>query len=86
MGETGVLNNPLRFPDEFVRHKILDLLGDLVLLGKPLLAHIVAMRAGHELHTRLVQAILESPDSWELITEPTPTPVVAKVAQPLLSR
>jgi UDP-3-O-[3-hydroxymyristoyl] N-acetylglucosamine deacetylase len=60
LGETGVLNNPLRFPDEFVRHKILDLLGDLVLLGRPLRAHVVALRAGHALHTRLVQAILES--------------------------
>ena len=60
LGETGVLNNPLRFPDEFVRHKILDLLGDLVLLGRPLRAHVVALRAGHALHTRLVQTILES--------------------------
>jgi UDP-3-O-[3-hydroxymyristoyl] N-acetylglucosamine deacetylase len=60
LGETGVLNNPLRFPDEFVRHKVLDLLGDLVLLGRPLRAHVVALRAGHALHTRLVQAILES--------------------------
>ena len=86
LGETGVLNNPLRFPDEFVRHKVLDLLGDLVLLGKPLQAHVVAMRAGHELHTRLVKAILETPDSWELVTEPTPTPVAPNVAQPLLAR
>ena len=86
LGETGVLNNPLRFPDEFVRHKVLDLLGDLVLLGKPLHAHVVAMRAGHELHTRLVQAILGTPDNWELVTEPTPTPIATKVAQPLLAR
>jgi UDP-3-O-[3-hydroxymyristoyl] N-acetylglucosamine deacetylase len=65
LGETGVLNNPLRFPDEFVRHKILDLLGDLVLLGKPLKAHVVALRAGHALHTELVKAILDSPERWE---------------------
>jgi UDP-3-O-[3-hydroxymyristoyl] N-acetylglucosamine deacetylase len=58
LGETDVLNNPLRFPDEFVRHKILDLLGDLVLLGRSLRAHVVATRAGHSLHASLVKAIL----------------------------
>lgn len=73
LGETGVLNNPLRFPDEFVRHKLLDLLGDLVLLGNPLKAHVVATRAGHELHTKLVESILETPESWEFVSEPTPT-------------
>ena len=65
LGEAGVLNNPLRFPDEFVRHKILDLLGDLSLLGRPLLAHVVAVRAGHCLHAQLVRRIIESPDCWE---------------------
>ena len=77
LGETGVLNNPLRFPDEFVRHKILDLLGDLVLLGKPLHAHVVATRAGHEIHTKLVQSILKSKNSWELVTDTTGTTTVA---------
>lgn len=77
LGETGVLNNPLRFPDEFVRHKILDLLGDLVLLGKPLHAHVVATRAGHEIHTKLVQSILKSKNSWELVTDTTATTTVA---------
>ena len=86
LGETGVLNNPLRYPDEFVRHKVLDLLGDLVLLGKPLQAHVVAMRAGHELHTRLVKAILDTPDNWELVTEPAKPPIAPEVAQPLLAR
>jgi len=47
----------LRFPDEFVRHKILDLLGDLACLGRPLLAHIVAVRAGHALHLQLVERL-----------------------------
>ena len=77
LGETGVLNNPLRFPDEFVRHKILDLLGDLVLLGKPLHAHVVATRAGHEIHTKLVQSILKSKNSWEIVTDTTATTTVA---------
>ena len=59
IGEEGVLNGPLRFPDELVRHKILDLLGDLYLLGKPLVGTIIAQGAGHELHLRLVQRIRE---------------------------
>jgi UDP-3-O-[3-hydroxymyristoyl] N-acetylglucosamine deacetylase len=81
VGETGVLNNPLRFPDEFVRHKILDLLGDLVLLGKPILAHVVALRAGHGLHTRLVKAILDSSDTFESAIE-TAVPVATEIAEP----
>lgn len=86
LGETGVLNNPLRFPDEFVRHKILDLLGDLVLLGRPLRAHVVAMRAGHELHTRLVKAILGSKDIWDTATEPIDAVVAAEVTAPAFAR
>ncbi len=86
LGETGVLNNPLRFPDEFVRHKILDLLGDLVLLGRPLRAHVVALRAGHALHTRLVQAILESPDLWDTSPQPMDALVAADVTAPAFAR
>jgi len=77
LGEAGVLNNPLRFPDEFVRHKILDILGDLSLLGRPLLAHIVAVRAGHNLHTQLVRQILASPECWEHVSYPEPAERVA---------
>ncbi len=63
--ETGMLNEePLRFNDEFVRHKILDLLGDFALIGKPVLGHLVANRAGHALHTRFVAGLLESTDYW----------------------
>jgi hypothetical protein len=51
LGETGVLNNALRFEDEFVRHKILDAIGDLALVGYPVIGHLVAHRAGHALHT-----------------------------------
>ena len=57
VGEDGVLNGPLRFPDELVRHKILDLLGDLYLLGKPLVGTIIAHNAGHQLHLQLVHRI-----------------------------
>jgi UDP-3-O-[3-hydroxymyristoyl] N-acetylglucosamine deacetylase len=85
LGETGVLNNPLRFPDEFVRHKILDLLGDLVLLGRPLLAHVVAVRAGHALHTELVKTVLSSSEVWEAVAEPVGMMVPAEVAAPALA-
>ncbi|HLE68131.1 MAG TPA: UDP-3-O-acyl-N-acetylglucosamine deacetylase, partial [Vicinamibacteria bacterium] len=81
-----VLNNPLRFPDEFVRHKILDLLGDLVLLGKPLRAHVVALRAGHALHTRLVKTILESTELRDTAARPIEELVAAEVSAPALAR
>ena len=51
---------PLQFEDEFVRHKILDIVGDLCLLGKPLKAHIIAVRPGHSLNAELSSKILES--------------------------
>jgi len=81
LGEAGVLNNPLRFPDEFVRHKILDILGDLSLLGRPLLAHVVAVRAGHCLHTQLVRRIIESPDCWEQVSYPEPVTAAVPAAK-----
>ncbi|MBP6333771.1 MAG: UDP-3-O-[3-hydroxymyristoyl] N-acetylglucosamine deacetylase [Aminivibrio sp.] len=59
VGETSVsASGGLRFPDEFVRHKILDLLGDLYLLGRPLRARVAALRAGHDLHCRLAEKLL----------------------------
>jgi UDP-3-O-[3-hydroxymyristoyl] N-acetylglucosamine deacetylase len=66
IGDAGVLN-PLRFEDEFVRHKILDAIGDLALLGYPLIGHVVAHRAGHALHTALVTELLEQRDAWMLV-------------------
>ena len=66
VGPDGPLNGPLRFRDEFVRHKILDLLGDLALLGAPLLGRITAVRAGHALHARLMSALLEERRAWTL--------------------
>ncbi|MEE8240596.1 MAG: UDP-3-O-acyl-N-acetylglucosamine deacetylase, partial [Nitrospirales bacterium] len=62
-----VNNSGLRFQDEFVRHKILDLIGDLALLGVPCIGHEVAYRSGHTLHTKLVEAILDQPDKWVLL-------------------
>ena len=58
IGDTGVLN-ALRFEDEFVRHKILDAVGDLALVGHPIVGHVVAHRAGHALHTALASQLLE---------------------------
>lgn len=56
-GQEVQASGGLRFPDEFVRHKVLDLLGDLYLLGMPLRARIVAIRSGHDLHCRLVERL-----------------------------
>ena len=70
VGEAGVLNHPLRFDDEFVRHKILDVIGDMALLGFPVIGHLVAHRGGHALHTAFAAKILEERDAWELVEEP----------------
>jgi UDP-3-O-[3-hydroxymyristoyl] N-acetylglucosamine deacetylase len=67
--ETGMLNETsLRYPDEFVRHKILDLLGDFALIGQQVLGRLTANRAGHALHTRFVGALLESTSHWSTTT------------------
>jgi len=60
-----VMNPPLRYPDEFVRHKVLDLIGDLALVGKQILGNIVADRAGHAMHTALVSRLLRDRTLWE---------------------
>jgi len=65
----GVMNGPLRFPDEFGRHKALDLIGDLALVGLPLLGRVVAHKAGHALHTQLVSRLLADSSSWIITTE-----------------
>ena len=67
LSENAILNNRLRFQDEFVRHKILDLIGDLSLLGYPILADISAYKAGHSLHFQLVSEILRNKDKWVLV-------------------
>ncbi|MFB3815799.1 MAG: UDP-3-O-acyl-N-acetylglucosamine deacetylase [Terriglobales bacterium] len=70
--DDGVANPPLRFPDEFVRHKVLDLIGDLALLGHRVLGRIVADRAGHAMHTALVSRILRDGSVAEAATLPDP--------------
>jgi UDP-3-O-[3-hydroxymyristoyl] N-acetylglucosamine deacetylase len=69
----GLLNpEGLRFPDEFARHKTLDLIGDLALLGLPLQASVIAHKAGHALHTQLVMRLLSDPSLWIKTTAADP--------------
>jgi UDP-3-O-[3-hydroxymyristoyl] N-acetylglucosamine deacetylase len=65
LSKSGIENPPLRFDDEFVRHKVLDLIGDLALLGKQILGNVVADRAGHAMHTALVSRLLRDKTLWE---------------------
>ena len=60
----------LRFPDEFCRHKILDLIGDFSLLGRPLIGHVVADRAGHAMHAQLISQLLRHKECWTLTASP----------------
>jgi len=62
----GVQNGPLRYPDEFVRHKVLDLIGDLALAGRRIQGRVIAERAGHAMHTALVQRLLRDRSAWDL--------------------
>ena len=72
IGETGVLNNALRFDDEFVRHKILDVIGDMALVGYPIIGHLVAHRGGHALHTEFAAQVMGETDAWTLVEAPAP--------------
>jgi len=65
----GVMNGSLRFADEFGRHKALDLIGDLALVGLPLLGRVEARKAGHALHTQLVSQLLADPSCWVITTD-----------------
>ncbi len=81
LGETGVLNPTLRFDDEFVRHKMLDAIGDLALIGYPVIGHVVAHRAGHALHTAFAAKLLQERDAWRIVEAPDAVP--ASVPLPL---
>jgi UDP-3-O-[3-hydroxymyristoyl] N-acetylglucosamine deacetylase len=73
LDERRVLNQGgLRYPDEFVRHKVLDLVGDLALLGMPLVGHVEVERGGHALHQQLVERILATPEAWAIETSFAP--------------
>lgn len=71
----GMLNQTqLRFRDEFVRHKILDIIGDLALLGMPILGRVIAERSGHVLHAALMTKLLRNDNAWEIINAPAAVP------------
>jgi UDP-3-O-[3-hydroxymyristoyl] N-acetylglucosamine deacetylase len=84
----SVQNGPLRFPDEFVRHKVLDLIGDLALAGRRIWGRVVAERAGHAMHTALVQKLLHDRSAWEFAhryeetPDPPPAPLPAITPDP----
>jgi UDP-3-O-[3-hydroxymyristoyl] N-acetylglucosamine deacetylase len=80
LDDCSVLNGPLRFPDEFGRHKALDLIGDLALVGRPLQARVVAHKAGHALHTQLVTRLLQDHTLWTETTDD-----LSSVASPVSS-
>jgi UDP-3-O-[3-hydroxymyristoyl] N-acetylglucosamine deacetylase len=81
LSREGIENPPLRFGDEFVRHKVLDLIGDLALLGKQILGNVVADRAGHAMHTALVSRLLRDHSLWEeTIPEQSPETYLAAIS------
>jgi UDP-3-O-[3-hydroxymyristoyl] N-acetylglucosamine deacetylase len=90
---TGPENGPLRFDDEFVRHKVLDLIGDLALAGRRIEGHVVAERAGHAMHAALVSRLLKDRSAWELahvavgeerVAEAHPTEAAAGMGVPAM--
>jgi len=86
LSREGVMNpEGLRFPDEFCRHKVLDLIGDLALLGHPLVGHVEAERSGHTLHSALVERLLREKGSWELVHSTSLAPRAPSVTSPELA-
>lgn len=85
LDDTSVLNGPLRFPDEFGRHKALDLIGDLALVGLPLQARVVAHRAGHALHTQLVTRLLRDTSLWVETTDDPATRPASRASSERIS-
>jgi len=76
----GMLNETgLRFSDEFVRHKILDIVGDLALLGMTILGHVKAERSGHLLHAALMSSLLRNRAAWEIVDVPAPVAAPASL-------
>ena len=86
LNEHGPENGPLRFSDEYVRHKVLDLIGDLALAGRRLEGHVVAERAGHAMHTALVARLLKDRSAWELAHVAAARPEEARHEAELVSK
>jgi len=88
LDEYRVLNNDgLRYDDEFVKHKVLDAIGDLYLLGHPVIGAFVAHKSGHALNNLLLRRLLEEKEAWEYVSFDRPEDVPAFVAsgQPALA-
>lgn len=86
MDDYKVLNaDGLRYDDEFVKHKILDAMGDLFILGKPLLAAYSAFRSGHALNNQLLRELLRQPDAWEVVSFERERDAPTGFAQPVMA-
>ncbi len=70
LDDSGVVNRELRFPDEFVRHKMLDLIGDISLIGRPIVGHLYAKKAGHAIHAALADLISRTRKKFRVCTLP----------------
>jgi UDP-3-O-[3-hydroxymyristoyl] N-acetylglucosamine deacetylase len=81
LGANGPENGPLRFPDEYVRHKVLDLIGDLALAGRRIEGHVVAERAGHAMHTALVSRLMKDRSAWEFAHVPMEEETVVETSK-----
>lgn len=82
IGDHGVLNpGGLRFYNECVRHKILDSIGDLSLVGMPVLGHLVAYKSGHSLNLKLLAALLEEKDCWEIVSASPSIPGSSRITK-----
>jgi UDP-3-O-[3-hydroxymyristoyl] N-acetylglucosamine deacetylase len=68
LDDSGIVNNHLRFPDEFVRHKLLDLLGDISLVGYPIIGHLYAEKAGHAIHAALADQMARQKGRYRVCT------------------
>jgi len=81
LDDSEVINgDKLRFNNEFVRHKILDAIGDMFLIGAPIFGHIIANKSGHTLHIKLLKKILLSSDAWDIVSLSVGKPASAEVA------
>ena len=86
IGDNGVLNEDgLRYPDEFVRHKVLDMVGDISILGLPVIGRLVAHRSGHSLNHKLVKEIMRRPARWE-VTDTLPCKDIVPASPVLMEK
>ncbi len=86
LDDSGIMNNHLRFPDEFVRHKLLDLLGDISLVGYPIIGHLYAEKAGHAIHAALADQMTRQKTHYRVCTLPDLEPVLTGQAAQAASR